>query len=1017
MIRRTLVVVALTAVVSLAGVGGVVALPAAARAASPSTLSWSNVTQAPTNPQSTTGDTVYDPATAQLLLVQELESGSEYGTQTWVWTGSQWSPQALLPSPNLAPTFGTSVNVAYDTATSQLVLFDDGTYVWTGTVWNEMTTDYPQSNLGYYSTAPMAYDAASGQLILVTGDPDSEDTPVIPTATWNWNGSAWVELDPATSPPPRFSGAIAYDPATSTVVLFGGFGATSYLDDTWTWDGTDWSLATTSTSPPARSGALMAYDEATSQFLLYGGEGATGGGGNQALQDTWTFDGTNWTDESPATTPDTGISLSDDLATNQLVLLAYGVDNQGSYSETWTWDGANWDNATPALGSPPAGVSLEMAYDTSTSQLIAVAGGATFEWEAGAWSELEPTNEPPGWGELAYDTSTGQLIWYQENTYPTAADATWSWDGANWDQVSATSYPAELNGEGSLAFDDSSNQLVLVGPFTDGATTDEETWIFDGTNWTQLAPATSPPATSGAAMAYDPDTAGLVMFGGAPDTEDAEAFSSTWAFDGTTWTELAPATSPPGLIDSVMSYDSATSDLVLFGGGAGAFESEQPTNATWTFDGTNWTELALPANPSNRTDAGLAWDPATSQMLLAGGIAYGESLADTWQLETATEPVPDITSITVGSAFLNLTWTAPDLGPGVVITGYLLTAEPGGEIRVNDSDATSGGVGGLTDGVSYTVTVTPVSAGGSYPASAPSPAAVPLGPPNAPNSLTNTAGDGSILFSWSAPGNTPAAGPVTGYQISYRALETGSSWQEIDVGPDLTSYDVTGLTNGTLYQCQLESIGSFGYGYTVAYQPYATPYSSVGTPPDVAAILNGDTVTVSWTAAQEEKDGPVTGYQVFGPNGLVKTAAPGATTAIFSDVTDPQLKVFQVSALTENGPGPPSAKIAARPAVVPGTPQHLRAVAAVHSARLTWQPPRSDGGDRVTSYVLTVMLCAAEPGPCDSKTVETRNFSSTTTSATIAALRADRIYEFTIAAKSKAGEGVASAVARATPKS
>jgi len=1003
----TVVAVAMTAALSIANLVGAVASPAASGAATPSTVSWSNITPPATNPQSAGGDTVYDPDTDQLLLVQGVDNGIE----TWVWTGSQWSPQAVLPSPDLGALLGTSLNVAYDMATGQLVLVDDGTYVWTGAAWNEVTSYYPESYLG--NTAPMAYDEASSQLLMVTGDPNDEPNPVLPTGTWSWNGSDWIELDPATSPPPRLAAAIAYDPATSMVVLFGGTGADSYLDDTWTWDGTDWSQVTTATSPPSRAGALLAYDEATSQFVLYGGEGALPNGGNAALNDTWVFDGTNWTAENTPTTPDTGISLTDDPATNQLVLFALGVDNQGAYSETWTWDGTDWHDATPAPSSPPGGTSLQMAYDSSTGQLIAVAGGATFEWETGAWTELAPANEPPGWGELAYDSSTEQLIWYDEEGSP--GDATWSWDGSDWTEVTTASYPPAENDEASLAFDDSSDQLVLVGPFDGESAIDEETWTFDGTNWSELAPATSPPVLSGAAMAYDPDTAGLVMFGGA-ETAGAEATSSTWAFDGTTWTELAPATSPPGVLDSAMSYDPATANLVLFGGATGSFDDEQATNETWVFDGTNWTQLVLPADPSNRTDAGLVWDPATSQMLLSGGNTYGEALADTWQLGTVTEPTPVVTSVRAGSAQLDLTWTAPDLGSGVVITGYLLTAEPGGRVSVIVTDATSGAVGPLSDGVSYTVTVTPVGAGATYPASAPSAAAVPLGPPNPPTNFAALAVDQSIEFSWSAPGSTPAAGPVTGYQLSCMALAAGSSWQEIDVGPDVTSYDFTGLMNGTSYTCQIESIGSFGYGYDEG-QLTVVPYSSVGTPSNVAAVSNGDTVTVSWTAAQQEKDGAITGYRVFGANGLVKTVAPGATSTTFSDVTDPHVKAYQVSALTKKGPGPPSAKVAARPAVPPGAPRHLRAVAAVHGVVLTWRAPRRDGGDPVTSYALTVMLCAAQPGPCRPTTVEKRTFSSTTTSARVTALRANRTYRFTIAAKTKAGKGVSSTAVNATPKS
>ena len=83
----------------------------------------------------------------------------------------------------------------------------------------------------------MAYDAASGAVVLfggVTepGDDNSADT-------WTWDGSAWTEQSPATSPPARSEASMAYDAATSTVVLFGGItgsaGHHTWLRGTWTW--------------------------------------------------------------------------------------------------------------------------------------------------------------------------------------------------------------------------------------------------------------------------------------------------------------------------------------------------------------------------------------------------------------------------------------------------------------------------------------------------------------------------------------------------------------------------------------------------------------------------------------------------------------------------------------------------------------------------------------------------------------------------------------------------------------
>src|ERR1700679_2755635 len=80
-----------------------------------------------------------------------------------------------------------------------------------------------------------------------------------------WSGAAsaqvtpaptWTQLSPATSPPARAFAAMAYDAGTNQVVLFGGQGSTNNaLGDTWTWNGTTWTQLSPATSPPARSSA------------------------------------------------------------------------------------------------------------------------------------------------------------------------------------------------------------------------------------------------------------------------------------------------------------------------------------------------------------------------------------------------------------------------------------------------------------------------------------------------------------------------------------------------------------------------------------------------------------------------------------------------------------------------------------------------------------------------------------------------------------------------------------------
>src|SRR5215813_5883598 len=103
----------------------------------------------------------------------------------------------------------------------------------------------------------------------------------------------WTKQAPATSPSTDIiNAAMAYDAATGTDVLFG-----SDPGQTWTWNGTTWTQQAPAASPPARYLASMAYDAATGTVVLFGGIG------HRLFDDTWTWDGTTWTKQAPATRP------------------------------------------------------------------------------------------------------------------------------------------------------------------------------------------------------------------------------------------------------------------------------------------------------------------------------------------------------------------------------------------------------------------------------------------------------------------------------------------------------------------------------------------------------------------------------------------------------------------------------------------------------------------------------------------------------------------------------------------
>jgi hypothetical protein len=72
-----------------------------------------------------------------------------------------------------------------------------------------------------------------------------------------------------------------------------------------------------------------------------------------------------------------------------------------------------------------------------------------------------------------------------------------------------------------------------------------------------------PPARTGAAIAFDAANGTVVLFGG---NGRSRSLGDTWIWDGSAWTQAHPSTSPPARSGAQMTYDPVSHDLVLVGG-------------------------------------------------------------------------------------------------------------------------------------------------------------------------------------------------------------------------------------------------------------------------------------------------------------------------------------------------------------------------------------------------------------------------------------------------------------------
>ena len=98
----------------------------------------------------------------------------------------------------------------------------------------------------------------------------------------------WVEPSLSQAPPPRCCMGMAYDFATQSIVIFGGFTNPTTLGDTWTLQ-RGWTQSSPATSPSPRYSPAMAWDGTAGNVVLFGGDDVVTG---LQFADTWTWDGT-----------------------------------------------------------------------------------------------------------------------------------------------------------------------------------------------------------------------------------------------------------------------------------------------------------------------------------------------------------------------------------------------------------------------------------------------------------------------------------------------------------------------------------------------------------------------------------------------------------------------------------------------------------------------------------------------------------------------------------------------------
>ncbi|MDP3500795.1 MAG: kelch repeat-containing protein [Myxococcales bacterium] len=194
-------------------------------------------------------------------------------------------------------------------------------------------------------------------------------------------------------------------------------------------------------------------------------------------------------------------------------------------------------------------------------------------------------------------------------------DDTWLFDGSTWTQVSTASGPGARS-EHAMVFDEARGVVVLFGGYSSGGLA-TGTWLWDGVRWTEQMTSSAPSQRARHAMAYDSVRQRVLLFGGFGSRFSTfEELGDLWELSAQGWSLVKET---PGFArrNHAMAYDRLRKNLVVFGG---VDRTNTGLTDTLVFDGRNWSVVpsgfSNPVQPLGHT---LVWDDQSGDLVIYGG--------------------------------------------------------------------------------------------------------------------------------------------------------------------------------------------------------------------------------------------------------------------------------------------------------------------------------------------------------------------------------------------------------------
>jgi len=377
------------------------------------TPTWNKVTATGTAPAVGYHSAVYDPAQNAMFVFAGSSSNAKLAGDDHAFTLTNANGIGASSWTRGGPPARFGQSIIYDSSTDSAFVFA-GQHALTNTNFGDywQATNVTTSNdlswtpVNAGGTHPknrsgqaVQYDSVNKRMMVFGGAngfpaPCLNDYAVL-TGANNVKGRkpSWISVVPTgTAPAVRMQHSSAYDAASNTLIIFGGFDCQStYYNDVWVLSSANvigstpaWThLAPQGTAPDPRESASAIYNSTTNTLTVFGGDA-----GGAPFGDIWVLSFANgiggtpaWTEITPSNngpSARSGHTATYD-AQNDVMTIYGGYDGTKLLGDAWVLSAASGQGIStwtqiPASGAAPARRFASAVYDSVSNQVMVFGG-------------------------------------------------------------------------------------------------------------------------------------------------------------------------------------------------------------------------------------------------------------------------------------------------------------------------------------------------------------------------------------------------------------------------------------------------------------------------------------------------------------------------------------------------------------------------------------------------------------------------------------------------------------------